>query len=81
MDKYKLLCIDCGEWSIEDKKTGELKTGTSYYLVVHKKDNCKPMVFKATENTFKEAAKLVDMDVNILFDDKGRVAGINADKS
>ena len=81
MDKYKLLCIDCGEWSIEDKKTGELKTGTSYYLVVQKKDNCKPMVFKATENTFKEAAKLVDMDVNILFDDKGRVAGINADKS
>lgn len=81
MDKYKLLCIDCGEWSIEDKKTGEVKTGTSYYVVVHKKDNCKPMVFKATENTFKEAAKLVDMDVNILFDDKGRVAGINADKS
>ena len=81
MDKYKLLCIDCGEWSIEDKKTGEVKTGTSYYVVVHKKDNCKPMVFKATENTFKEAAKLIDMDVNILFDDKGRVAGINADKS
>lgn len=81
MDKYKLLCIDCGEWSIEDKKTGEVKTGTSYYVVVHKKDNCKPMVFKSTENTFKEAAKLVDMDVNILFDDKGRVAGINADKS
>lgn len=81
MDKYKLLCIDCGDWSIEDKKTGEVKTGTTYYVVVHKKDNCKPMVFKATENTFKEAAKLVDMDVNILFDDKGRVAGINADKS
>lgn len=81
MDKYKLLCIDCGEWTIEDKKTGEVKSGTSYYVVVHKKDNCKPMVFKATENTFKEAAKLVDMDVNILFDDKGRVAGINADKS
>lgn len=81
MDKYKLLCIDCGDWSIEDKKTGEVKTGTSYYVVVHKKDNCKPMVFKATEHTFKEAAKLVDMDVNILFDDKGRVAGINADKS
>lgn len=81
MDKYKLLCIDCGEWTIEDKKTGEVKTGTSYYVVVHKKDNCKPMVFKATENTFKEAAKLVDTDVNILFDDKGRVAGINADKT
>lgn len=81
MDKYKLLCIDCGDWSIEDKKTGEIKTGTSYYVVVHKKDNCKPMIFKATENTFREAVKLVDMDVNILFDDKGRVAGINADKS
>lgn len=81
MDKCKLLCIDCGDWSIEDKKTGEKKTGTSYYLVVHKKDNCKPMVFKATENTFKEAAKLVDMDVNILFDDTGKVASINADKS
>lgn len=81
MDKYKLLCIDCGEWAIEDKKIGKVKTGTSYYVVVHKKDNCKPMIFKATENTFKEAAKLVDMDVNILFDDKGRVAGINSDKS
>lgn len=81
MDKYKLLCIDCGEWTIEDKKTGEVKTGTSYYLVVHKSDNCKPMVFKATENTFREGAKLVDMEVNILFDEKGRVAGINAVKS
>lgn len=81
MDKYKLLCIDCGDWSIEDKKTGEIKTGTSYYLVVHKADNCKPMVFKSTPDCFKEAAKLVDMDVNILFDEKGRVAGINAIKS
>lgn len=77
MDKYKLLCIDCGDWTIEDKKTGETKKGTSYYLVVHKHGNCKPIVSKTTTECFKVAGKYVGMDVNILFDEKGRVAGIN----
>ena len=52
MDKYKLLCIDCGIGRLKTRKTGEVKTGTSYYLVVHKADNCKPMVFKGNRKHF-----------------------------
>ena len=40
MINYKILCIDCGDWSITDSKTGETKTGTSHYIVAHKDGNC-----------------------------------------
>lgn len=77
MISYKILCIDCGDWEITDSKTGEKKTGTSHYVVAHKQDNCKPIVLKCSAETFKEAAKYVDMVVNLLFDEKGNIAGIN----
>ena len=77
MISYKILCIDLGDWEIVDGKTGEKKTGTSHYIVVHKQDNCKPIVLKCSADMFKEAAKYVDMTVNLLFDEKGMIAGIN----
>ena len=77
MINYKILCIDCGDWSITDSKTGETKTGTSHYIVAHKDGNCKPVILPCSADMFKEGAKYVDMVTNILFDEKGRVAGIS----
>lgn len=83
MTEYKFLISYSGAWAIK-QNDGTIKNGTSYYMVVVKKDmktgiyNCKPIVIKASEDTYKQASTLKrDTVVNLYFDENQMACGIN----
>lgn len=75
MTEFTYLCNHSGAWAFTDKKTGEAKSGISYYLILVKKDNCKPAVYKCSESAYRESCELKPhTTINLFFDENQTVS-------
>lgn len=72
MTKFKFLCNYSGNYVLDNGKSG-----TAFYIVAVKDNNCKPQVLKASQDMFKESCQLKGgEELNLFFDERQRVTGI-----
>lgn len=73
MTEYVYLTRHTGNWVLQDGKSG-----TSFYIVAVKSNNCKPQVFKCDKPVYDSLASLKNGEkINLMFDERQVVCNIN----
>lgn len=71
MDEYLILAVSSDVWTNDNGEAFDCR-----YIVVKKKTNVKPMIFKGDEHAFNEAKKHMGKKCYMSFNERGKVTGV-----
>lgn len=72
MTEYLLLAFSSDKFTNDKGETFDCR-----YLVIKKSDNVKPTIYKCTADVFEKSKNICGKYVNLAFDERCRINGIN----